>query len=131
MRTVATDSLIGVQLDWAVAVAENKQQRCQRIIKICRNEETTPQWIECETHENSYHYVEFSPSRSEEGDTIIERESIIVEYLPNSEVWWAKSPKNDGGLIRFSHSGPTALVAAMRCYVATQLGSNVQLPPAL
>lgn len=131
MNVVATESLIGAQLDWAVAVAENKQFMADRIVKLSRNEETTPQWVERETAVNSYRFVKFSPSIAEEGNSIIKRESITVEFLPESEVWWAKSPKNESGLIRHSNSGPTALIAAMRCYVASQLGPNVQLAPNL
>ena len=63
------------------------------------------------------------------GGWIIEREKITLDstaivgqwmailYVPDEEPWEMR--------------GPTPLVAAMRCYVASKLGDEVQLPEEL
>jgi len=60
---------------------------------------------------------------------IIERECIAISclhitgYTPNT--WTARHPQ------RFSAEGPTPLIAAMRCYVASKLGDEVEVPDEL
>ena len=58
-----------------------------------------------------------------EGGPIIEREKITTEWT--GEDWM--------GYIRHDEEffGPTPLIAAMRCYVASKLGDDVTLPPEL
>jgi len=58
-----------------------------------------------------------------QGGPIIEREeiAILLEY-PKS--WWA----TDGDA---RSSGDTPLIAAMRCYVASKLGDEVEIPEEL
>lgn len=56
---------------------------------------------------------------------IIEREvESLYEHKP-LECWAAKSKQGD---LRY---GPTPLIAAMRCYVASKLGDTVQIPEEL
>jgi len=58
-----------------------------------------------------------------QGGPIIERERI--ELFPHLEVWGAR---------RFSRDyikGPTPLIAAMRCFVASKLGDEVDIPEEL
>jgi len=64
-----------------------------------------------------------------QGGPIIEREKLDVECLSND--WHARHPKNAGGLIRYHGYGPTPLIAAMRCYVASQLGDDIDVPKEL
>lgn len=57
------------------------------------------------------------------GGPIIEREKITVGPAMGRDGWWAGDPKshrNDG-------YGPTPLIAAMRAYVASKLGDEVDL----
>jgi hypothetical protein len=59
------------------------------------------------------------------GGPIIEREKIGIDY---SKVGWianADTPTNAIGL------GSTPLIAAMRCYVASQFGDTVDVPEEL
>jgi len=66
-------------------------------------------------------YYTFKPSTSWAiGGPIIEREGIGVFPLGNERGWAA-------GL----QSGPTPLIAAMRCYVASRLGDEVDVPEGL
>lgn len=59
----------------------------------------------------------YTPSTNwAQGGPIIEREGIAL--IPN---WTAERPG-------FSADGDTPLIAAMRCYVASKLGDEVELP---
>ena len=71
-----------------------------------------------------------------QGGPIIEREGIDVHRV-NSELWSAKWWANNSGMAknpaqRFKQNiqtdGPTPLIAAMRCYVASRLGDDVDVP---
>jgi len=53
-----------------------------------------------------------------QGGPIIEREGIAL--IPG---WTAERPG-------FSADGPTPLIAAMRCYVASKLGDEIEIPGA-
>jgi hypothetical protein len=56
----------------------------------------------------------------EHGGPIIEREEIAI-FLEYPKEWGA----TDGN---YSKGGDTPLIAAMRCYVASKLGSEVDVP---
>ena len=61
-----------------------------------------------------------------QGGPIIEREGIRMHRSSTGD-WWAAA---ESALYRPS-SGPTPLIAAMRCYVASQLGDEVEVPEEL
>ncbi len=69
-----------------------------------------------------------------QGGPIVEREKIEWQWLPSSHKahrYGARKPSL-GGLYRtFCMDGPTILVAAMRCYVASKLGDEVEIPEEL
>jgi hypothetical protein len=82
----------------------------------------------------------FAPATQwEHGGPIIEREKITLEHLrgagdTGADVWVAMltcEDKKFGGVECFEEQGPTALVAAMRCYVASKLGDEVEIPEEL
>lgn len=69
-------------------------------------------------------YYTYKPSSKwEHGGPIIEREriSVISDYHEIEDGWLA-----DGG--KKQVFGPTPLIAAMRCYVASKLGEEVEVP---
>jgi hypothetical protein len=99
-----TSELTGIALDWAVA-------KCEGIKIIVRQEN----W-------------EWYSSSWEQGGLIIERELIEIYPLCNVE-WGARKVNDEGDLIRFY--GDTPLIAAMRCYVASKLGDEVEIPEEL
>lgn len=121
-----TNELIGPALDWAVAKAKSETYEDYRIeddgllhAKFCGA------WL-------SHSY---SPSTDwAQGGPIIEREEIgIKRNAPCSAGReWEASPsitaKGAGG--RYGY-GPTPLIAAMRCYVASKLGDEVNIPEEL
>lgn len=70
---------------------------------------------------------------------IIEREKLSIEYMAGAgdagaDVWVANMtyPDKEFGGVAFSEEqGPTPLIAAMRCYVASKLGDDVEIPSEL
>lgn len=110
MNTVKTSELSGIQLDWAVA-------KCEGFIDDCNTwmYEGTLQDIA----EGSYH-----PSENWELiGVIIEREKIDLQE--RGGVWQAVA------LDRFRATGSTPLIAAARCYVASKIGDEVEIPEIL
>ena len=59
----------------------------------------------------------------QEGGPIIEREKITLEWTGEN---WCAYIRHDEEVF-----GPTALIAAMRCYVASRLGDEVEVPDEL
>jgi hypothetical protein len=57
------------------------------------------------------------------GGPIIEREGISVGTGLDSPTWYANK-----GVMQHHHFGTTPLIAAMRCYVASKLGDDVEIP---
>jgi hypothetical protein len=61
-----------------------------------------------------------------QGGPIIEREGISVAYIDDNiadGAWFASTVGGDENT-----EGPTPLIAAMRCYVASKLGDNIDTP---
>jgi hypothetical protein len=101
---VQTSDLIGAQLDWAVAKCEG---------------------VSLESFMSAQDFAEHAYQYSttwSHGGLIIERESI---GLMRFETWVADP---DGAFEQYGH---TPLIAAMRCYVASKLGDEVEIPAGL
>jgi hypothetical protein len=60
---------------------------------------------------------------------IIEREEIAI--VPMAEGWEAQFEPSDSQSDTFLAYGPTPLIAAARCYVASKLGEEVEVPEEL
>jgi hypothetical protein len=104
-------SLEGAALDWAVAK--------------CLPDDTVRIYFEEETGEklflDDWEVPEFSPSTDwAQGGPIIEREKMTLEWT--GEDWMAYIRHDE------EYFGPTPLIAAMRCFVASKLGEEVELP---
>lgn len=118
-----TSELTGPALRWAVARALNYLYLSDvvvigRYLQI-RNDEGVK--------------VPFEPDTDwSQGGPIIEREEMYVRPTGDAAKWscymWGKHP--DDGVEQFIHEqyGPTPLVAAMRCFVASKLGDEVEVP---
>jgi hypothetical protein len=110
-----TSELRGTALDWAVANCEGwKRELC---------------YLNTE-------YPNYSENWSLAGP-IIEREKIGVWFsdlvidaetdeVVRGETWYAEGGDGD-----YVQTGATPLIAAMRCYVASKLGDEVQIPEEL
>lgn len=108
--------LTGPALDWAVAKCEGEPE-----------ETLDPLTWECTAYPSGcYNYsTDWS-----QGGPIIEREGVKVEPFGASQ-WQAEIIHAwVTGYERFQWSaqGPTPLVAAMRCYVASKLGDDIDVP---
>lgn len=69
----------------------------------------------------------------EQGGPIIEEQEISIEFMPGAgdagaDVWVATRIERPAVS---EECGPTPLIAAMRCYVASQLGDEVDVPDEL
>ena len=106
------EELTGAALDWSVAK--------------CEGEDYSP----VTTYNGIGH--EFPPTNYStdwaQGGTIIEREGISV--IQSNDQWEANSRYDVDEYYRIEF-GPTPLIAAMRCYVASKLGDNVEIPEEL
>jgi len=59
-----------------------------------------------------------------QGGPIIEREKIAIDFDGNA--WCASDNRKP-----LANYGPTPLIAAMRCYVASKLGDDIEIPEEL
>ena len=115
-----TSELTGAALDWAVAKCEWYPVSVSKTGYLIFSDPL----IQCGPRGTQY-----SPSTDwAQGGPIIEREGIGTYRLNN--VWSAHCPVN-GSSIHACCDGPTPLIAAMRCYVASKLGDEVEVPKEL
>ena len=105
-----TRELTGAALDWAVA-------KCEGIT-----------WEQGDIDAGEYG-PGFKPATDwSAGGPIIEREIADIERFSDA-LWEATAyTKNAQDIVQ---SGPTPLIAAMRCYVASKLGVEVDVPAEL
>ena len=107
-----TSELIGAALDWAVAKCEGYE-----IVRMRGNEIT---FLD-RTDDGALNEKQIGYSTDwAQGGPIIEREEISITH---QQTQWAAQTDDD----LFAH-GPTPLIAAMRCYVASRLGDDVDVP---
>lgn len=107
-----TTELTGAALDWAVAKAMGL---------IHSNRWTQLHILDPEG---------YSPSTDwSQGGPIIEREKIETKYIGNTFGWRAFLKFNTDPML--CYSGLTPLIAAMRCYVASKLGEEIEIPKEL
>jgi hypothetical protein len=109
-----TSELQGSALDWAVAQCEGRSEP-----EVVNNFAVA--WY---TWGNTHYSTDWA-----QGGPIIEREKVCVAWLSKQDL--GMEPEHycvahiDGIYTRY---GPTPLVAAMRCYVASKLGDEVEVP---
>jgi len=128
-----TSELLGPTLDWAVAKCKN----IGTLIHLGYNYELV---VPISTDFSGGEEV-YTPSTNwSQGGPIIERENIGIgaERRPETPVWAAQLSYSkevtytDGTARRFcTMRGPTPLIAALRCYVASKLGDEVDVPEEL
>jgi hypothetical protein len=127
-----TSELTGAQLDWAVA-------KCEGYTDLHKIEGRMPHEPQLGMFPPRREYgvmdlweLSFS-SDWNKGGWIIEREGISLEYdgLGTWVAWLHHEDKEYGGVMRSEGQDTTPLIAAMRCYVASKLGDEVELPEGL
>jgi hypothetical protein len=85
-------------------------------------------WAVCVCEgESPSRYTQYSTDWAVSGP-IIERERISPTYSQMNKDWQAAYHEGPQSYI---HAGSTPLIAAMRCYVASQLGDEIDVPEEL
>lgn len=107
-----TKDLIGNALDWAVAEAHYQESPPLK------------SWV-LVLHKNGEVIYPYSTAW-DWGGPIIERERILFACTGDGEMYNAWIVRRNA-----SAPGPTYLTAAMRCFVASRLGDEVDIPEAL
>jgi hypothetical protein len=111
-----TSELTGAALDWAVAKCEGQPN----------------EWMA----DHKRGYINSPSTDWAQGGPIIERECICIHQRMGETAWWADyanpqvKPEGTGHRFLFKQA-PTPLIAAMRCYVASKLGDDVDVPEEL
>lgn len=109
---IKTSELTGAALDWAVAKCEGYEPFTDGISWIIHHAET-------------YQPLPKYSTDWAQGGPIIERDKIDTNTsYPNT--WVATC--HDGSK---TCTGPTPLIAAMRCYVASKMGDEIEVPEEL
>jgi len=102
-----TNQLTGAALDWAV------------------------EWCECGDGISEIDDPHFYSTDEARGLPIMQRENINAKYVGEAGfvAWMSRGigPHTN----EHSQFGPTPLIAAMRCYVASKLGDEVEVPSEL
>ncbi len=121
-----TSDLIGPALDWAVAKCEGAMAPLGNVMLIGKQ-------LFISVGSDPYYEtqaVTYSPSTDwSQGGPIIEREKISIIDVDGYDFW--KAEKLDQNAKVVTGYGPTPLVAAMRCYVVSKLGNEVEIPEEL
>lgn len=102
------DNLVGAALDWAVATAENPDRKQYVLDIVAFGYHPSVDWYD--------------------GGIIIEREKIDVMWCG---IEWCAYCMTPDGERQLETSGPTPLIAAMRCYVASKMGDEIEAPEEL
>jgi hypothetical protein len=120
-----TSELTGTALDWAVAKCEGKNgvlhdDGITRCIVVA-----APSGVYKGTYRPSINWAQGGP--------IIEREQIetICNGMQPDGLQWVARTQAEKWTYDPLESGPTPLIAAMRCYVASKLGEEVEVPQEL
>jgi hypothetical protein len=102
--------LTGAALDWAVAMALGKRPSMfivKQTGKLSAEHNYSTDWAQ--------------------GGPIIDREHISTAYV----YWGEWEAWDDKTMPPPKYRGPSPLIAAMRCYVASKLGDDVEVPEEL
>ena len=111
---IRTSDLTGVALSWAVACCEPEW-----VLQVYFSDDGEPLYLE----EAPDGLEEYTPHSSwEQAGPIIEREGIDIYQ---SGVWVSEI---DG---KYTVEGPTPQIAAMRAYVLSKLGEEIEVPAVL
>lgn len=125
MKTIKTSNLTGLTLDWAVAKCENDSGYDE--IDLIRS----PMLGDYLSNERGQDY--FPSSNWSQAGPIIEREfiSLTAEATHSFKQWSAEIWPDYSKPCTGTGTGPTPLIAAMRCYVASKLGDEIEVPEEL
>ena len=114
---IKTSELQPLALDWAVTTLENPEA-CKYGVEDWRDQRK-------HTVKNGEYVYRWHQSWAQ-GGPIIEQEGMDLEFRPMGSMHeWVALNEN------WFCGGPTPLIAVMRCYVASKLGDEVEIPEEL
>lgn len=119
---IKTSELIGPALDWAVAKCEGRDMYFDQ-------DGEGPWFLDSDIHPDGF-YTDYGCW--EVCGPIIERECIAIyasgacSVLPKNPDYWVAEILDTSEIL--TQYGPTPLIAAMRCYIASKLGDIVDVP---
>ncbi len=123
MPKIKTSELADAALDWAVAKCEGYE--CEF------GDEVSGPWLvpQEEYLHDKKPLASFRPSTNwAYGGPIIERERVSIRQWTNVPIVHAYMPQDDAP---WASDDVSPLIAAMRCYVASKLGDEVDVPDEL
>lgn len=125
MKTIKVSEASGAALDWLVAKCEGRKPGTYGGVVRATAHPDCPDSAPMFGPELRY------STDWAQGGPIIEREHIGFNYYhvpihPSVQPRW--EAQHGSGVFEY---GPTALIAAMRCYVAAKLGDEVEVPEEL
>ena len=114
---IKTSELTGAALDWAVAKCDQPVYSDRALVAAVKGG----------TDGIGIEHEPFNPSTDwAQGGHFVEREEIEIRTT-HTGGWMANRARTKGDF----EVGPTPLIAAMRCYVASKLGDEVEIPEEL
>jgi len=124
---IKTQELKNTALDWAVAKCNEQEVQFNEHNRWY--DTSDPQFADPDDP-----CIYSPPTFWEQGGPIIEREYISIESTTmcgeeGSFAWRGTRIEREG--INIEEYGPTPLIAAMRCFVASKLGDEVDVPDML
>lgn len=119
MVAIQTQDLLGAALDWAAAACEGYDTAFTSAGDVIILREGVTDY--------------FDPHRNwAQGGPIINREAHnLFKHNGGTEWCCACNVPRDGYTAIVTADGPTPLIAAMRCFVASKLGPTVEVPEEL
>lgn len=123
---IKTSELSGTALCYTVCIIEKPQLTWGETIGIhhASRQIVVPSMPSPQCYSPYMNWASFGP--------IIERELITISQGRDliTSIWTEGYGPGDGGY-KFKHTGPTPLIAAMRTFVASRLGDEVDVPEEL
>lgn len=116
---IKTDTLVGVQLDWAVAKCEG--------LNIYIPAYATRPWLQVRDEFNRPVTCPKWSTDWAQGGPILEAEHIGFDWAG----WGVWEAWDDKTMPAPRYKGPTPLIAALRCFVASRLGEEIDIPKEL
>lgn len=131
---IRTSELTGAALDWAVATALGYTRTTIHTVEVGKRVSKPAPWgFWDEVDGDSSRDATFHPSSNWlQGGPIIGQELIELGF--DGAEWYANKydrANPEGETYLCGGDGPTPLVAAMRCFCASRLGEEVEIPDEL
>ena len=115
---IKTSDLQGIVLDWAVA----------KCVGVHHESFIAAQSFKEHAYQYSTGWAQGGPIIEREGICIEQRFGVVEGSFAQPIGWRARRYSKNGSINPPFFDGETALIAAMRCYVASKLGDVVDVP---